>query len=88
MPIYEYRCDACGKEFEALVSMSAPTPTCEHCGAPGDSVHKKVSAAGFLLKGSGWYKDHYGLKGGSSSSASDGSSSSSSSTSSTTSSSD
>ena len=62
MPIYEYSCDACGVEFDKLVRMGAPTPPCPECGA-GD-VRKLISAASFVLKGSGWYKDHYGLKSG------------------------
>jgi putative FmdB family regulatory protein len=59
MPIYEYVCGACGHEFDQLVKMSAPDPACVQCGGV---VRKKVSAAGFILKGGGWYKDHYGLK--------------------------
>jgi putative FmdB family regulatory protein len=60
MPIYEYRCQSCGHRFEKLVKMSAPTPECPECGA--DEAKKLVSASGFILKGGGWYKDHYGLK--------------------------
>jgi putative FmdB family regulatory protein len=54
MPIYEYRCSACGKELEALQKLSeAPLKTCPACHA--DTLVKLVSAAGFQLKGSGWY---------------------------------
>ena len=54
MPIYEYRCSACGHELEALRKLSdAPLVTCPACGAA--TLVKKVSAAGFQLKGSGWY---------------------------------
>ncbi|HET7096372.1 MAG TPA: zinc ribbon domain-containing protein [Casimicrobiaceae bacterium] len=54
MPIYEYRCSACGKELEALQKLSeAPLKTCPACHA--DTLVKRVSAAGFQLKGSGWY---------------------------------
>jgi putative FmdB family regulatory protein len=54
MPIYEYRCSACGKELEALQRLSeAPLKTCPACHA--DTLVKRVSAAGFQLKGSGWY---------------------------------
>ena len=54
MPIYEYRCTACGKELEALQKLSeAPLKTCPACHA--DTLVKRVSAAGFHLKGSGWY---------------------------------
>ena len=54
MPIYEYRCSACGHELEALQKLSdAPLVACPSCGAA--TLVKKVSAAGFQLKGSGWY---------------------------------
>src|SRR5215467_14534049 len=54
MPIYEYRCTACGKELEALQKLSEPPlKTCPAC--HGDTLMKLVSAAGFQLKGSGWY---------------------------------
>ena len=67
MPIYEFVCERCGAKFDQLMSMSDPTPSCPQCS--GDQVRKLVSAAGFVLKGGGWYKDHYGLKGSSSSSS-------------------
>ncbi len=73
MPIYEYEC-SCGERFEKLVRMSAPDPNCPKCN--GTEVRKLVSAAGFVLKGGGWYKDHYGLKSGGSSGSSSGGSSS------------
>lgn len=58
MPIYEYRCDACGHEHEAIRKFSdAPLTTCPACGK--DSLVKKVSAAGFQLKGSGWYQTDF-----------------------------
>lgn len=54
MPIYEYACHACGLEKEYLQKMSdAPITKCPSCGST-DYV-KKVSAAGFQLKGTGWY---------------------------------
>jgi putative FmdB family regulatory protein len=54
MPIYEYRCAACGHELEALQRFSdAPLVTCPACGKP--NLTKLLSAAGFQLKGSGWY---------------------------------
>ena len=77
MPIYEYACSSCGKEFEELVGINDPAPGCPAC--QGREVRKKVSASAFVLKGGGWYKDHYGLKGSSSSSSSGGSTSTSSS---------
>lgn len=90
MPIYEYRCPSCGADFEKLQKISAPKPACPECGF--DDVKKKVSASAFVLKGSGWYKDHYGLKktpaGGDSGDATSSSDSSGSSSSSASSSSD
>jgi putative FmdB family regulatory protein len=65
MPIYEYRCNACGFEQERLQKMSdAPLTQCPSCGQ--DSLRKLVSAAGFQLKGSGWYATDFrnGAKGG------------------------
>jgi putative FmdB family regulatory protein len=54
VPIYEYRCEACGHQDEHLQKVSdAPLATCPSCGKP--SYRKQLSAAGFQLKGSGWY---------------------------------
>jgi putative FmdB family regulatory protein len=54
MPIYEYRCTACGHELEALQKINdAQLTSCPVCRT--DTLTKLVSAAGFQLKGSGWY---------------------------------
>ncbi len=54
MPIYEYLCESCGNELEQLQKISdAPLSQCPSCGA--SSLRKKISAAGFQLKGTGWY---------------------------------
>jgi putative FmdB family regulatory protein len=54
MPIYAYRCDECGFSKDVLQKMSDPVLTdCLSCGKP--SFKKQVTAAGFQLKGSGWY---------------------------------
>jgi putative FmdB family regulatory protein len=54
MPIYEYRCSSCGFEEEYLQKVSAPLLTdCPKCKTA--TFAKKLSAAGFQLKGSGWY---------------------------------
>ena len=54
MPIYEYQCEACGHRLEALQKISEePLSDCPECGRP--SLQKLVSAAGFRLKGGGWY---------------------------------
>jgi putative FmdB family regulatory protein len=60
MPIYEYRCPSCGADFEKMQKISDGAPPCPACGHA--DVVKKVSASAFVLKGGGWYKDHYGLK--------------------------
>lgn len=58
MPIYEYRCNDCGYEYEALQKMSdAALTDCPACGKA--ALIKKVSAAGFRLKGSGWYETDF-----------------------------
>ena len=63
MPIYEYRCQSCGHQQEFLQKVSdAPLTTCPQCAKP--SFSKMLSAAGFHLKGSGWYATDF--KGGAS----------------------
>ena len=74
MPIYEYKCEECGHEFEEMLHFSerdAPLNTpCEqqieqtkHMSFKCDGkVHLKMSLGSFHLKGSGWYKDGYGKK--------------------------
>ena len=63
MPIYEYQCAACGQRHDALQKVSdAPLTDCPHCGAA--ALSKTLTAAGFQLKGSGWYATDF--KGGSS----------------------
>ncbi|CAB3640155.1 FmdB family zinc ribbon protein [Paraburkholderia rhynchosiae] len=54
MPIYAYRCESCGFGKDVLQKMSdAQLTQCPECGK--DSFRKQVTAAGFQLKGSGWY---------------------------------
>ena len=66
MPIYEHRCSACGHQKDHLQKMSdAPLTTCPACGA--EAYSKQLSAAGFQLKGSGWYATDF--KGGAKSAA-------------------
>ena len=58
MPIYEYVCQSCGQEMEKLQKISdAPLTDCPACGQP--QLVKKVSAAGFRLKGGGWYETDF-----------------------------
>ena len=68
MPIYEYRCSSCGHQQEFLQKLSDPQPTkCPNCGQ--EALAKMVTAAGFQLKGSGWYATDFkgsGSKGGTS----------------------
>lgn len=73
MPIYAYRCDACGHGRDVLQKMSdAPLTDCPSCGAAG-SFKKQLTAAGFQLKGSGWYvTDFRGGSGGTSAAATSG----------------
>ena len=54
MPMYEYQCESCGFELEKLQKMTdKPFTRCPRCG--NDSLVKLISAAGFQLKGTGWY---------------------------------
>ena len=58
MPIYEYVCKACDHELEALQKLSAePLKDCPKCEEP--ELVKKISAAGFRLKGTGWYETDF-----------------------------
>lgn len=54
MPIYEYRCSSCGHQQEYIQKVNDPQHTqCPACGK--ETYSKMLSAAGFQLKGSGWY---------------------------------
>ena len=70
MPIYAYKCDACGHAKDVLQKVTdAPLTVCPACGA--ESFHKQLTAAGFQLKGSGWYAtDFKGSAGGTAAAAS------------------
>ncbi|NKJ46297.1 FmdB family transcriptional regulator [Burkholderia sp. SG-MS1] len=69
MPIYAYRCESCGFGKDVLQKMSdAQLTQCPECGK--DTFRKQVTAAGFQLKGSGWYvTDFRGGNGGTSAAA-------------------
>ena len=57
MPVYEYECKACGRDFEYQQRMSDPDKTtCEACGG---ALERLISRTAFSLKGGGWYKDLY-----------------------------
>jgi len=61
MPIYAYKCESCGHAKDVLQKMSdEPLTKCPSCGAP--TFNKQLTAAGFQLKGSGWYATDF--KGG------------------------
>ena len=76
MPIYEYKCEKCGYEFEEMlhfserdVPLNTPCPNRifdrnqePQCFDCRGKVHLKMSLGSFHLKGSGWYKDGYGKK--------------------------
>ena len=81
MPIYEYQCESCGHELEALQKLSdVPLTQCPEC--QKSSLKKQISAAGFRLSGGGWYETDFksgkkkNLAGDSSQSSSSSSSSS------------
>ena len=58
MPIYEYKCKACDHKFDKLQRINDPAFTdCPDCGQP--ELRKLVSAAGFRLKGTGWYETDF-----------------------------
>jgi putative FmdB family regulatory protein len=63
MPIYAYKCESCGHAKDVLQKMSDdPLTKCPSCGAP--TFNKQLTAAGFQLKGNGWYATDF--KGGTS----------------------
>lgn len=58
MPLYEYKCQSCGKTFEVIQKFSdEPLKTHPECGGP---VERLISAPAFQFKGSGWYVTDYG----------------------------
>lgn len=58
MPIYEYQCQSCRHELEKLQKIAdEPLRDCPGCGKP--ELRRKVSAAGFRLKGGGWYETDF-----------------------------
>lgn len=58
MPIYEYQCEACGCDLEKLQRINdEPLRDCPECGEP--ELRRLVSAAGFRLKGAGWYETDF-----------------------------
>ena len=60
MPIYEYRCQNCGREFEEWQKFSdPPVDTCSDCGG---KTCRLISQSTFVLKGTGWYVTDYGRK--------------------------
>lgn len=60
MPIYEYQCKKCGKQFEAFQGITEPDlKICKFCKG---KVHKMMSLSSFSLKGSGWYATDYAGK--------------------------
>lgn len=62
MPIYEYQCTSCQHEFDEIQKMSDPVITlCPECSQ--ETVIRLVSAAGFQLKGTGWYVTDFKDKG-------------------------
>jgi putative FmdB family regulatory protein len=57
MPLYEYRCEDCGQEFELRQKFSDdPATTCPACGG---AIEKLISRTSFSLKGRGWYSEGY-----------------------------
>ena len=61
MPIYEYACDDCEKNFEVFVGINdVPVQECKHCA--GKNIRKLISNCSFQLKGTGWYKTDYADK--------------------------
>jgi len=62
MPLYVYKCETCDKKVEILQAFGDPKPDCDKCEV---AMKKQVALTSFSLKGGGWAKDNYGLKGSS-----------------------
>ena len=61
MPLYEYRCEKCGRQFEVIQKFSdAPLTACETCGG---RVERMISSPAFQFKGTGWYVTDYARAG-------------------------
>ncbi|AFL90150.1 putative regulatory protein, FmdB family [Terriglobus roseus DSM 18391] len=74
MPIYEYKCNDCGRALEKRQKFSDPELTeCPHCGG---RLEKQISAPSFQFSGGGWYADGYGNKAAAKSTSGEGSSAS------------
>jgi putative FmdB family regulatory protein len=59
MPTYEYECQACGRQMEAVQRITEPPLVdCPACNQP--RLQRLISGTSFILKGGGWYKDGYG----------------------------
>ena len=60
MPIYEYRCESCGRIVELIHKINDPAPQiCDSCGG---KMRRLISRTSFILNGSGWYVTEYGYK--------------------------
>jgi putative FmdB family regulatory protein len=57
LPLYEYKCEKCGNQFEKIENHSAPTT--QKCAKCGGKAQRMISAAGIQFKGSGWYVTDY-----------------------------
>lgn len=60
MPLYEYKCSACARRLEVLQKHDDPAPVCDDC---VKEMTRQVSVSSFSLRGHGWARDGYGLKG-------------------------
>src|SRR5215207_8431601 len=61
MPLYEYKCDACGQRFEVIQKFSESADVCRRCGK--GPVHRLLSSPAIQFKGSGFYITDYAQKG-------------------------
>ncbi len=68
MPIYEYKCQGCGRDLELMQKITeAPLEVCPSCGG---MLQRLISSTSFVLKGTGWYATDYARKGSSGSGSS------------------
>ena len=61
MPLFEFVCPNCKRVEEILQRYNDPPPVCR-CKGEDAEMQRRVGGGSFILNGSGWYRDHYGLK--------------------------